>query len=1656
MIGKMNNSTELENIVNNQNEEIISENPIQDVENSELIESVKSAESPDPESNSSNSPISNSPVSNSSEESEESEEPEESEVSEESELSEVVNSPETNQSADSVQIAPTDESNPVGQPDDPMLFIQLGDRVVIDSDDADSDNYGRTIGTVYYRSLDMIRIKPDGVSNTLRNFELEQTEEEELYKDNITAAYVIEKRVFESFVEQQDFRVNQLIDTFDSYGKLFKQYKILKVDAETDSIQIQDEDDIHDLHFNYTGIDPEEPFNIISIRQFSQAQEEGQEAQEGQEGQVEEVQEQEEEYEIKILGSIQITRPKVYTEASYFEQKIPDNIQKIDALNDFINSLDSSFQKNPKIMREQRIVIETLFNLKHATLEYNNDGSVKGKKNISASTLSELIKYTPIPLGRPILNVKKKLYIFNTEDEKEDEDIYFENFNNEQTALIQNKSSLVSSTMVGAPGGKIIREWNDQQAFLKNYLSPWTSTAGEPVWRAIKDTDFFRTSPPQLEDGTFLDTISGYIPTRDKANPVVFDKIHFGLERALDVIYRKGLDKKKHVLLPEDSSSMNSYLLFPIKTANALGTTRSSRLVIDSGRSQMKKETMKSILQKTGEPTEAGTSNNLILLDVIGNTLGNIPLADYIDGISIPALGIGDTFTSLEQYGMNELELTPDIINVLTKKIDLYQLQLISTLSILREKINVEQKEVEQNPFIVSDVLDIIRSQPTLVEDVIEYEKINPILINSDIGKVAYLMKKHPYYFQVTLGKNVSLISKEILALNNMNHIHSKIIENIIKYNELNKGEVPVPNTCKHVNDLVSVRRIQNDTERFQKLIDFFRKYQGDRDDNWINCYKCDKHLLCIHERLQIQAFLIPKEQDNIQKEIILKFSGGQFQGKYICRNCGQSIKDIDFDNNIEFDDDGKPKSGRAVIIDDAFEDQLSLMTVPMVSLKELVLNDNEKIFYNVIKDISERVGITLDNDGMKKVIDRSIIWANKYPRNEYNEKKKKTPTMPDYDIAISRIIISACATFLIIEIQTKIPSYIPRYNLTECKNIGFQGYPLDTNIKNTQCIEYIACAISSIKKNETPWNQTGFQKIEETKRLQGITFYINNIIKEFLSDNVFQSELNEKRTYLEESIINVPKDNIYPTFLPEQIILTPEDAAKDVIVTDVTESGNIKLWIRQAHLLAKRSSLASVSIETSCCMSSIEGPGAFWNDKNLPTISKRTLVPKKQGDFLMTIFNPRASASDVIEPDKELYYRLFLKCCFQGPRIGYPHEPGLLNSCQWCEFQFPTIPSIMDTDTEGKSALLSQNVNTGSEEFINLLDMTHKVNNVNPFTQVDVLSTLDIMNAFSLINPPPISNWKEIIVETTNNVLALQSNADKGDIAMASSVISDATQSSNEIISRRSPQFQQILKEIIKLSWSNFFQVIQSYFIIPFHRLLSQFNSKSLDISIELKIYLSDTHVEDLLPIFNNDTALLKMKGEYIKDSKSNLAKSKITYFLKQMSAIVEYKNKIRPNTMLGHDNILLYIQRTLLYGPLATLLNPSEIPEEFKDTQEFGNTSMKFIVDIIEFTLKKFSNEKLTFNDQEIKEMIAIRDEKERTNIIAEYSKLSDEERAVELMNQRLGLGKYAVGGTKLIYAYDKDYYDLERQKRFAAGIEIPVSNEEEGYDHNQNADD
>ena len=194
------------------------------------------------------------------------------------------------------------------------------------------------------------------------------------------------------------------------------------------------------------------------------------------------------------------------------------------------------------------------------------------------------------------------------------------------------------------------------------------------------------------------------------------------------------------------------------------------------------------------------------------------------------------------------------------------------------------------------------------------------------------------------------------------------------------------------------------------------------------------------------------------------------------------------------------------------------------------------------------------------------------------------------------------------------------------------------------------------------------------------------------------------------------------------------------------------------------------------------------------------------------------------------------------------------------------------------------------------------------------------------------------------------------------------------------------------------------------------------------------------------------------------------MSYCLKQWSAILPYKNIIRSTLIPGRDKALVYIQQLILYGTLSTLIDPDHIPDEAiieNPVKSSGQSSSRFIIQLLVHILTKYKKESISYNEEEIRAQIAIREEKERVFVINEFNKLTEEERQIELINKRLGLGKWAVGGTSLTYKYDADYYDLERRKREAAGIgshpdeishllgelghEYEAENQEEdGYDH------
>jgi hypothetical protein len=226
-----------------------------------------------------------------------------------------------------------------------------------------------------------------------------------------------------------------------------------------------------------------------------------------------------------------------------------------------------------------------------------------------------------------------------------------------------------------------------------------------------------------------------------------------------------------------------------------------------------------------------------------------------------------------------------------------------------------------------------------------------------------------------------------------------------------------------------------------------------------------------------------------------------------------------------------------------------------------------------------------------------------------------------------------------------------------------------------------------------------------------------------------------------------------------------------------------------------------------------------------------------------------------------------------------------------------------------------------------------------------------------------------------------------------------------------------------------------QDRFAVPFE-LVNEFNIAGK---------LSDTHGNDLDKILQkelklHDTIVLeKIIGERLRlatakkmNTPENVEtmiltiKNIIRVFNANLSYIISCKNKICFREMKTDELLLQYIKEIILYGSLTLLCMMNK-----DDTIQYV-----FIQLLIE-QLKKFTEEKLSFDAKEIASRIEARNEKERSNIIKKFDKMSDEEKKIELMKKKLGLGDWAVGGTKLIYAYDKDYYDLEREKRIEAGI-------------------
>ena len=1598
--------------------------------------------------------------------------------------------------------------------------FELGDRIFIEG-----GRYDQARGRIYYMDDELIRLLPDGAPDRLIDIPIVDGD---LAEDlGITTLYLLSKRANPAFVAQIDAHVGELADSFGPDGSLGIQYKIKEVNEAEDWLVLEDQTGGElRIECAFKGIPRDEPFVVLRPRQSVAAQPNVNNA-----AVKEEVAEEPpEENVFEDIGIEEEEEAVGLVERAVVDRTYPDRVQRDEMFRNILEALPITEQKSVLRQKEIRQFVEQCMLLRNEVVTYGPSGEPSGTLSTSFQTIGELIVRGDIPLARPVLEANRTLYLDLVEDENNPIELPGVAVNIQYLQEnVDSSNQFLATQLAGAANmlatpDSLPNWYQGWETFFRNYMSPWTSQGGPEettIFGGVKE--FFRAPTP---DGTELSAAG--LPYYHAAGRARFKKL--GEEKGLEgdkleeFILNSSVDAEPlkagkgdkrinvtadyvgQVVMPlqrglgpritrltekkpprrvesGDEGVILSNLIFPLKAQRDLGNNRSGRLSKDIAYGYIRSKTMMDIFRILGGIPEEATAGGILSVGPDGNTNGNIAIEDWIQSQPLKLRGMGDAIVETLNLGLTQKEFTRDQQNVLVNKIK--QLRAAIKATILETHVNYTKKiaelRLENSTFLQGEAFEelmvILTSEPQLQKRVEEIQAMLPAYKENDIAIVGAIIMNSTELFLTAVAGIPGPLARERNRKAREVFLET-LRQTLLKVQKReNTGEEPQPISCPHVRSLQQIRRVRDNDDRMKLFAKFLAMFQGPRKDNWVMCAasaKGDPHkLVCYHEVLLLQEYLHPREKDVIHKELLLAFSGGVFQGRYICKNCGQPISQLEFEQSIEFDDNGRPMSGRAVLVD---KDEIKseefnlLLGVPTEGTEKAEFeNDTQQKIYEVSRQLFDVIGIYAEKAAYARITERVESEILKQPsREEYARMilaKTKAGKMEgkalDYDVLISRIMVSAVGAHVLIEIQSHIPDYVVRSKIPGCV-AGFTGYPLGKE-EDKIGINYISCAAASIKRNEAPWNLTGFLlQPNDKKRQEMIAGSVGKLVSDAVKTASVQHLLTLKRAHYEKmygfvNVGNMLGEQILPRFLPIQTYLTPEKAAQQPVVpAGARESEIVEAWIQGAHRVARENGSyvrGSPFSETSSCFTTISDADGFWKGKlaALPALPPK-LAPRGQACSQVALpFTPRKVQRLLTESPEELYYRVFLQVCYDGPRKGLPHEPGYTHTCMHCGFIFPDDPYMEKAApplvkelykewhaemegivTKGKTALETQRVVINKETFEDILDTSHRRFAVSMVEHEKPIAGIGLLRSLLQMEPAPFESWKSMMSATIEQVSKLTPNPSDMEIAQAYGSISEFTLTAIEEIKRRvGESSMKSMKRLFEQSPTQVTESIRTYFLVPFQRLLTGFNPATITLGDNYKVP-AETRAAINRALAEHLAYLITLK-KYVKGftlTKLEQARNALTKVL----PIIQ--NHIRSNLIPGGTKSTSYLVASLVVGILADFINPNSVASGGGAGAGYEATA-RVPINILEVCLSRFDLEGLNFSEDAIRDLIAHRVDAEKLTFINDLDRMSPEEKASELMMKRLGLGKWSVGGTKAITTLDPEQLERERLKRIEMGI-------------------
>ena len=354
------------------------------------------------------------------------------------------------------------------------------------------------------------------------------------------------------------------------------------------------------------------------------------------------------------------------------------------------------------------------------------------------------------------------------------------------------------------------------------------------------------------------------------------------------------------------------------------------------------------------------------------------------------------------------------------------------------------------------------------------------------------------------------LFKRNIKSLHNM-RIHNQNVKMIQKVKSRNMVESPYEQLKEKIlsmNDL---------NEKYQLINRFVKQYTVPGENPYyLYCIDTGVKLLpkIVHQMAQ-GYFLSDEDYTSYINHLCLTQGEESDTGDaWVDKYTGYVIKRKDFEEEKITDEFGNSVVNRSELGDVGLAGTSTVASNAKEPTEEEIMQKSigYKAVQSIILVLLNFSGIRFPKENLNQLLNECYEDCKKFA-DKYNTFKEADVKMKEKN---DLIILFYCVSYMFIYLQTSIPSIHVRKSFSGCKK-SFSGFPLESN-EDYSGIQYIACIMTKIKSNSSPWN--GLKRVNETKLRDKIVQFMK---KEVLKQNRIEKRLIQKRAYMEqETVINI------------------------------------------------------------------------------------------------------------------------------------------------------------------------------------------------------------------------------------------------------------------------------------------------------------------------------------------------------------------------------------------------------------------------------------------------------------------------------------------------------------------------------------------------------